>query len=73
MKPLLQYKILTIIYVFIHTPVMVFAMDVLDYFNSGSTIGPVGYVAMSVALLAIAVIAMYFVVMFCIRICRSTT
>lgn len=52
---------------------MVFAMDVLDYFDSGSTVGPVGYVAMSVALLAMVITAMYFVVMFCIKICQSKT
>lgn len=52
---------------------MIFAMDVLDYFNSGNSISPVGYVSIAVVILAILFAALYTIVKFCLRICKSTT
>jgi hypothetical protein len=49
-KPLLQNKILAVLYIFIHIPAMVFVMDSFNYFNSGNTIGPVGYVCLVIIL-----------------------
>ncbi len=56
-------------YILIHIPTMVFVMDVLDYFNSGSQIGPVGYVAMIIVGLTIILAALISIVMFFLRIC----
>lgn len=71
--PLLQNKTLTMMYVFIHTPIMVFTMDVLDYFGSGNTISPVGYVSLAVIFLAIILAALYSIIKFCLRICKTST
>lgn len=71
--PLLQNKTLTMMYIFIHIPIMIFTMDVLDYFNSGNSIGPVGYVSIAIIFLAIILAALYSIVKFCLRICKTTT
>lgn len=72
-KPLMQNKILAVMYVFIHVPVMVFVMDVLDYFGSGNGIGPVGYVAIIIVALTIFIAALLSIVIFCIRLCSMNT
>lgn len=71
--PLLQNKTLTLMYIFIHTPIMIFTMDVLDYFGSGNSIGPVGYVSLAIIFLAIILAALYSIINFCLRICQTTT
>lgn len=60
----MQNKILTIMYLFIHIPIVVFIMDVLDYFSSGNQVGPVGYTAISIVVLTIVVAGLISVVMF---------
>ena len=49
-KPLFQIRILTILYLFIHIPIMIFVMDVFNYFGSGYTISPIGHIAFFVVL-----------------------
>jgi hypothetical protein len=61
------------LYIFIHIPIMIFAMDVLDFFNGGNTIGPVGYVSISVIFLSIILATLYSIVNFCLRICKTKT
>lgn len=53
-------------YLFIHIPIMVFIMDVLDYFSSGNQVGPVGYTAIVIVGLTITLAALISVVMFCV-------
>lgn len=60
----MQNKILTLMYLFIHIPIVVFIMDVLDYFSSGNQVGPVGYTAISIVVLTIVVAGLISVVMF---------
>lgn len=72
-KPLLQNKILTIMYALIHIPTMVFVMDVMNYFNSGDQIGPVGYVAMIIIGVTVIIAALVEIVLFCIRVLSTKT
>jgi len=50
---------------------MVFMMDVLNYFNSGNVIGPVGYVAIIIAAITIILAFLISIVNFIIRICSA--
>lgn len=58
-------------YICIHIPTMVFMMDVLNYFNSGNVIGPVGYVAIIIAAITIILAFLISIVNFIIRICSA--
>jgi hypothetical protein len=69
-RPLFQNKILAILYLLIHLPMMVFVMDVFNYFQSGNIVGPVGYVAISVILFAIAVAIVLALANLCIDLCE---
>jgi hypothetical protein len=50
---------------------MVFMMDVLNYFNSGNAIGPVGYVAIIIVAITITLAFLISIVRFIIKICSA--
>ncbi len=55
-------------YALIHIPIVVFMMDVMDYFGSGNKIGPVGYIAVIIILGAISIVGLMEIVLFSIKI-----
>ena len=55
-------------YALIHIPIMVFMMDVLDYFGSGNKIGPVGYIAMIIVAGTVSIVCLLEIVLFSIEI-----
>jgi hypothetical protein len=55
-------------YALIHIPIMVFMMDVLDYFGSGNKIGPVGYISLIIVGGTITIGGLIEVVLLCVRI-----
>jgi L-cystine uptake protein TcyP (sodium:dicarboxylate symporter family) len=67
-KPLLMTKVLVILYLFVHIPILIFAMDRLDYFGSGSTIGAVSFVALGIILLTLTIAAVLGLFVFCSQI-----
>jgi hypothetical protein len=67
-KPLLMTKVLVILYLFVHIPILVFVMDRLNYFGSGNTIGAVGYVALGIVFLTLAISAFLGLFVFCCQI-----
>ena len=58
-------KVWVILYLFVHIPILVFAMDRLDYFGSGNVIGAVGYVAKGIVLSTLLIATFIGLFVFC--------
>jgi hypothetical protein len=50
---------------------MIFMMDVLNYFNSGNKVGPVGYTAIVVVAVSITAALLLSIVIFFVNICAK--
>jgi len=61
-------KVFVILYIFVHIPIIIFAMDRLDYFGSGSTLGIVGYISMGIVLLTLSIAVVFGLFTFCSQI-----